>query len=59
MNINEFNRSVQQWIELSRSGKSAEAEQLYFDEIFDIVINRFKEKYLQNRQEIACIITWI
>lgn len=50
MNINEFNRSVQQWIELSRSGKSAEAEQLYFDEIFDIVINRFKKKYLQNRQ---------
>lgn len=50
MNIDEFNRNVQQWIELSRSGKSAEAEQFYYDHIFDTVIQRFKKKYSQNRQ---------
>lgn len=50
MNLNEFNNNVQWWIELSRSGKSSEAEQFYFDHLFESVIQRFGQKYGQNRQ---------
>ena len=50
MNHEELNNNIQRWIELSRTGKSAEAERFYYDHIFDTVIQRFKKKYLQNRQ---------
>ena len=45
-----FNSNIQQWIELSRNGKPDEAERFYYDHIFDIVIERFKRKYSQNRE---------
>ena len=50
MNPEQLNDNIQQWIELSRNGKPIEAERFYYDHIFDSVIERFKEKYSQNRQ---------
>ena len=50
MNPEILNDNIQQWIELSRNGKPEEAERFYYDHIFDSVIERFTEKYSQNRQ---------
>ncbi len=50
MNPEKLNANVQQWIELSRTGKTDEADRFYFDHIFISVIERFKKKYFQNRQ---------
>lgn len=50
MNPEKINDNIQQWIELSRKGQPLEADKFYYDHIFDSVIERFKEKYSQNRQ---------
>lgn len=50
MNPETLNDNIQQWIELSRTGKPEETERFYYDHIFDSVIERFTEKYSQNRQ---------
>lgn len=50
MNLEILNDEIQQWIKLSRGGKSEEAERYYYDHIFDPIIERFKDKYSQSRQ---------
>jgi hypothetical protein len=50
MNPETLNDKIQQWIELSRTGKPEEAERFYYNHIFDSVIKRFSKKYSQNRQ---------
>ena len=50
MNPEKLTDNIQEWIELSRSGKTDQAEQFYFDHIFDSVIERFKKKYSQHRE---------
>ena len=49
MKHEQINENIQQWIDLSRSGQTSEAEKFYYDHIFDSVIERFQEKYSQNR----------
>lgn len=49
MKHEQINENIQQWIDLSRSGQTSEAEKFYYNHIFDSVIERFKEKYSQNR----------
>jgi hypothetical protein len=44
-----LNDNIRQWIELSRRGESENAERFYYDHIFDSVIDRFIEKYTENR----------
>jgi hypothetical protein len=44
-----LNDNIRQWIELSRKGESERAERFYYDHVFDSVIDRFKEKYSENR----------
>lgn len=50
MKHEQINENIQKWIDLSRTGKTAEADKFYYDHIFDSVIERFKEKYTQNRE---------
>jgi hypothetical protein len=50
MNLEKLNDSIHHWIELSRAGKSEDAERFYYDHIFNSVIERFTKKYSQNRQ---------
>lgn len=50
MNPEKSSNHIQHWIELSRMGKAEEAEKFYFENIFDDVIIRFKEKYSQKRE---------
>ena len=49
MNSEILNGNIKTWIELSRSGKSDEAERFYYDHIFDSVLERFTGKYSQTR----------
>ncbi len=41
---------IQHWIELSRTGQTAEAEKFYYNHIFDTVLEKFRKKYAQNRE---------
>lgn len=35
----------QEWLELAQNGKFEKAQELYFEKLFEVVINNFREKY--------------
>ena len=49
MNQEELNDNIQKWIELSRNGKPVKAEKIYYDKIFDSVIENLFKKHSDNR----------
>lgn len=49
MSLESLNNIVQNWVELSQAGKSVEAEKVYYDQLFDAVIDRFISKYAERR----------
>lgn len=51
MSLEKMNDVVQKWIDLSRAGKSEEAEQVYYEELFDAVVERFVDKYVDKRPD--------
>lgn len=45
---NEFHAHVNEWLEMNRKGRFAEARQYYFEELFEEVINNFEKKISDN-----------
>ena len=36
---------LQEWLDLAQNGKFEKAQELYFEKLFEVVINNFREKY--------------
>ncbi|MDT3403782.1 hypothetical protein [Mucilaginibacter terrae] len=45
MNAEQFSDNIQSWMDLSGSGRHAEAEKFYYKELFEAVITAFCKKY--------------
>lgn len=50
MNLKKTDSAINQWLDLSRTGHSSEAEKFYYTNIFDSVIERFKNLYSESRR---------